>query len=388
MENKNLSRTNAQEPCYDKRNKKILITGAGGFVGKNLTATLLQKGYTDLYLYDRDSTESELERYCADCDFVFHLAGVNRPVDTKEFYEGNTDFSAKLLETLKKAGNCCPVIVSSSIQALLDNDYGKSKKMGEDLFLANGFNPAYIVRLYGVFGKWSRPNYNTVVATFCHNVAHGLPLQINDPDRELTLCYIDDVVAKFVDIMENTADYKEGFFEIDTLHKITLGRLAKTIESFGRNRDTLVMPNLNGLMEQRLYGTYLSYLDTDNFSYKLKKNEDNRGWLAEFIKSESFGQIFISTTKPGITRGDHWHHTKVEKFFVIKGKATISFRHMITNDIIRYDVCGDEPTVVDIPVGYTHNITNTSDEEMICLFWSNQIFDPQNPDTYYTKVDL
>ena len=370
------------------KDKKILITGARGFVGKNLTATLLQRGYTNLYLFDREDCLETLDKYCADCDFVFHLAGVNRPQNTSEFYEGNTDFSAKLLETLKKHNNSCGVIVSSSIQALLDNDYGKSKKMGEDLFLNNGLNPAYIVRLYGVFGKWSKPNYNTVVATFCYNVAHGLPLQINDPGYELTLCYIDDVIAKFVDIFENEADYTAGFFEIDTLHKITLGRLAATIESFGKNRETLVMPSLNGLLEQRLYGTYLSYLENNDFSYPLKKNEDNRGWLAEFIKSESFGQIFISTTKPGITRGDHWHHTKVEKFFVIKGKAIISFRHMITNEIIRYEVCGDNPTVVDIPVGYTHNITNTGDEEMICLFWSNQIFDPQNPDTYYTKVDL
>ena len=370
------------------KNKKILITGAGGFVGKNLTATLLQAGYTNLYLYDRENTLEDLDKFCADCDFVFHLAGVNRPQNTSEFYEGNTDFSAKLLEMLKKHNNSCGVVVSSSIQALLDNDYGKSKKMGEELFLNNGLNPAYIVRLYGVFGKWSRPNYNTVVATFCHNVAHGLPLQINDPSYELTLCYIDDVVAKFIDIFENEAEYSAGFFEIDTLHKITLGKLAKTIQSFGENRKTLVMPSLNGLLEQRLYGTYLSYLDEDNFAYPLKKNEDNRGWLAEFIKNESFGQIFISTTKPGITRGDHWHHTKVEKFLVIKGKATISFRHMITNEILRYEVCGDTPTVVDIPVGYTHNITNTGDEEMICLFWSSEIFNPEKPDTYYTKVDM
>ena len=367
---------------------KILITGAGGFVGKNLTATLLQKGYTNLYLFDREDTLDTLDKYCTDCEFVFHLAGVNRPQSTSEFYKGNTDFSKKLLDTLKAHGNGCPVVVTSSVQALLDNDYGKSKKMGEDLFLENGVNPAYIVRLYGVFGKWSRPNYNTVVATFCYNVSHGLPLQINDPDHELTLCYIDDVVAKFVDIMENADDYKPGFFEIDTLHKITLGKLAQTIRRFGENRNTLVMPDLNGLLEQRLYGTYLSYLDNNDFAYPLKKNEDNRGWLAEFIKSEHFGQIFISTTKPGITRGDHWHHTKVEKFLVIRGKATISFRHMITNEITRYEVCGDNPTVVDIPVGYTHNITNTGDDEMICLFWANQIFDPKNPDTYYTKVDL
>ncbi|MBQ3008859.1 MAG: NAD-dependent epimerase/dehydratase family protein [Oscillospiraceae bacterium] len=367
--------------------KKILITGATGFIGKNLTATLLQKGYTNLYLFDRENTQEQLEEFCTDADFVFHLAGVNRPQDTKEFYEGNTDFSKTLLDTLAAKGNKAPVVVSSSIQALLDNDYGKSKKMGEELFMANGANPAFIVRLYGVFGKWSRPNYNTVVATFMHNVAHGLPLQINDPDKELTLCYIDDVIAKFIDILENTQDYKPGFFEIDTLHKITLGKLAEKITAFGKNRETLVMPSLNTLLDQRLYGTYLSYLDTDNFSYKLKKNEDNRGWLAEFIRSESFGQIFISTTKPGITRGDHWHHTKVEKFFVISGKAEISFRHMITDDIIRYTVEGDTPTVVDIPVGYTHNIKNIGDTEVICLFWSSQLFDPQNPDTYYTKVD-
>ena len=368
--------------------KKILITGATGFIGKNLTATLLQKGYTDLYLYDRENTPEQLAEYCTDADFVFHLAGVNRPQDTKEFYEGNTDFSATLLKTLREKGNTAPVVVSSSIQALLDNDYGKSKKMGEELFLANGHNPAYIVRLYGVFGKWSRPNYNTVVATFMHNVAHGLPLQINDPDKELTLCYIDDVIAKFMDILENTADYQPGFFEIDTLHRITLGKLAEKITNIGKNRETLVMPSLNTLLDQRLYGTYLSYLDGDKFAYQLKKNEDNRGWLAEFIKSESFGQIFVSTTKPGITRGDHWHHTKVEKFFVLAGKAEISFRHMITNEIIRYTVEGNTPTVVDIPVGYTHNIKNIGDTEVICLFWSSEIFNPEKPDTYYTKVDL
>ncbi len=369
------------------KDKKILITGANGFVGKNLTASLLQKGFCNLYLFDRQDSLETLEKYCRDCDFVFHLAGVNRPQSTAEFYKGNTDFSMILLNTLKNCNNRCPVVLSSSVQAVLDNDYGKSKKMGEDLFLKNGFNPAYIVRLYGVFGKWSKPNYNTVVATFCYNTAHGLPLQINDPNYELTLCYIDDVVAKFIDILEKTDEYAPGFFEIDTLHKITLGKLASTITAFGKNRQDLIMPSLNSLLEKRLYGTYLSYLENNNFAYPLKKNEDNRGWLAEFIKSESFGQIFISTTKPGITRGDHWHHTKVEKFLVIKGSAEISFRHMVTNEIIRYEVCGENPTVVDIPVGYTHNIKNTGTDDMICLFWSSEIFNPEKPDTYYTKVD-
>ncbi len=367
-------------------NKKILITGANGFIGKNLTVHLKQAGYTNLYLYDRDSTQRDLERYCADCDFVFHLAGVNRPLDPQEFYSGNTDFSALLIDALKKRGNHCPVVVSSSIQAQLDNDYGKSKKMGEDLFLNNENNKAFIFRLYGVFGKWSKPNYNTVVATFMYNVIHDLPVTISDENHMLTLCYIDDVLAKFVSLMENSDKHRTGFYHIDTLHNITLGELYNTICRFKESRETLVMPALDSLLKQRLYGTFLSYLDRDKFSYKLKKNEDNRGFLSEFIKSNEMGQIFISTTKPGITRGNHWHHTKVEKFFVISGKAQISLRHMVSGETVSYTVSGDEPTVVDIPVGYTHNIKNIGDEKMICLFWSSRIFDPENPDTYYTEV--
>lgn len=367
-------------------NTKILITGAGGFIGKNLVAHLLQSGFTNLYLYDRDNTVQELTSYCKDCQFVFHLAGVNRPTDKQEFYQGNTDFSRLLLDILKSCGNTCPVVVSSSIQAEKDNDYGKSKKLGEDLFLQNSFNPACIFRLYGVFGKWSRPNYNTVVATFCYNVSHGLPLVISDPDAELTLCYIDDIIAKFVSLLQQKDNLETGFYHIDTLHKITLGNLAKTITSFGENRHTLVMPSLFSLFEQRLYGTYLSYLDSDSFDYPLKKNEDNRGWLAEFIKSESFGQIFISTTKPGITRGNHWHHTKVEKFFVIKGRAQIAFRNIATDEKICYTVEGENPCVVDIPVGWTHYIKNIGDEELITLFWVSQMFNPELPDTYYKEV--
>ena len=367
-------------------NKKILITGANGFIGKNLTVHLKQVGYTNLYLYDRDSTQRDLEKYCADCDFVFHLAGVNRPLDPQEFYSGNTDFSAILIDTLKKRGNRCPVVVSSSIQAQLDNDYGKSKKMGEDLFLNNENNKAFIFRLYGVFGKWSKPNYNTVVATFMYNVIHDLPVTISDENHMLTMCYIDDVLAKFVSLMENSDKYRTGFYHIDTLHTITLGKLYNTICRFKESRENLVMPALDSLLKQRLYGTFLSYLDRDKFSYKLKKNEDNRGFLSEFIKSKEMGQIFISTTKPGITRGNHWHHTKVEKFFVISGKAQISLRHMVSGETVSYTVSGDEPTVVDIPVGYTHNIKNIGDEKMICLFWSSRIFDPENPDTYYTEV--
>ncbi|MBQ3393883.1 MAG: NAD-dependent epimerase/dehydratase family protein [Oscillospiraceae bacterium] len=368
------------------KNGKILITGAKGFIGKNLTVSLLRKGYTDLLLYDVDSTPEDLDRYCRDCDFVFHLAGVNRPQKTEEFYEGNTDFSARLISMLEKHENHCPVVVSSSIQAELDNDYGKSKKRGEELFANSINNPAYIFRLYGVFGKWSRPNYNTVVATFMHNVIHDLPVTISDREKVLTLCHIDDVVAKFISMMENSDDYGTGYYHIDTLHNISLGELYDLICSFKKSREDLVMPSLDTLLKQRLYGMFLSYLDTDKFSYLLEKKEDNRGFLAEFIKSEAMGQIFVSTTKPGITRGNHWHHTKVEKFFVIKGHGLISFRHLITGETVSYEVWGDKPEVVDIPVGYTHNIKNIGNDEMICLFWSSQIFDPRAPDTYYEEV--
>lgn len=367
-------------------NKKILITGANGFIGKNLTAHLLQSGYTNLYLYDKISTEQDLNRFCLDCDFVFHLAGVNRPTDTKDFYEGNTDFSKVLLDTLEKNNNHCPVVVTSSVQAALQNDYGKSKKLGEDLFFRSEHNPAIIFRLYGVFGKWSKPNYNTVVATFCYNAAHGLPLQVNDPSYELTLCYIDDILAEFTCILENPEEFETGFYQIGTLHQTTLGNLAKTISGFAQNRSTLIMPSMSTLFEKRLYGTYLSYLERDEFSYHLTKNEDNRGWLAEFIKSESFGQIFISTSKPGVVRGNHWHHTKVEKFFVISGKAEIVFRNVSEREKYVYTVDGDNPVVVDIPVGYTHYIKNIGEEDLITLFWSNQLFDKENPDTYYNEV--
>lgn len=368
------------------KNKKILITGAGGFIGKNLTAHLTQLGYENLYLCDKETSPADLEKWRSDCDFVFHLAGVNRPKDAREFYRGNTDFSATLLENLKKRGNHCPVVVTSSVQARLDNDYGKSKKMGEELFLANRDNKAFIFRLYGVFGKWSKPNYNTVVATFMYNVAHDLPVNISDENHLLTLCYIDDVLDKFVYVMENSANLDSGFMQVDTLHQITLGELYKTICRFKKSREDLVMPALDSLLKQRLYGTFLSFLDTDKLSYKLEKKRDNRGFLAEFIKSREMGQIFISTTLPGIARGNHWHHTKVEKFFVISGKARINFRNMTTGEKFSYEVDGDEPTVVDIPVGCTHNIENIGDEKMICLFWSSRIFDPQNPDTYYTEV--
>ncbi len=368
------------------KNRKILITGANGFIGKNLTANLIQKGYTNLFLFDRNSSSEDFEDYCKEAEFIFHLAGVNRPIDIKEFYDGNTDFSKTLIGTLNKYNNKAPIVISSSIQAELDNDYGKSKKLGEDLFLENKENESFIFRLYGVFGKWSQPNYNTVVATFMHNIINDIPVSISDENHLLKLCYIDDVVEKFISVLENTSEYKAGFLEIDTHHNITLGSLYNIISKFNQSRKDLIMPSLDSLLMRRLYGTFLSFLPKDGFSYPLVKNTDNRGWLSEFIKSEALGQIFISTTKPGITRGNHWHNTKVEKFFVIKGSADIKFRNVLTDEIISYPVNSENPTVVDIPVGYTHLITNGGEDDMICLFWSSEIFNPEKPDTYYLEV--
>ncbi len=368
------------------KDKKILITGSNGFIGKNLTANLIQKGYTNLYLFDRNSSSEDLDNFCKNADFVFHLAGVNRPLNNQEFYDGNTDFSKTLIETLKKHNNKAPIIISSSIQAEMDNDYGKSKKLGEDLFLENNENPSFIFRLYGVFGKWSKPNYNTVVATFMHNIINDIEVKISDETHLLKLCYIDDVVDKFIAILENTNNYKAGFLELDTHHNITLGSLYNIILQFKKSRENLVMPSLDSLLMKRLYGTFLSFLPKDGFSYHLKKNTDDRGWLSEFIKSENFGQIFISTTKPGITRGNHWHNTKVEKFFVIKGTGEIAFRNVLDDEILYYTVKGENPEVIDIPVGYTHYIKNIGDDELICLFWSSEIFNPEKPDTYYLEI--
>lgn len=368
---------------------KILVTGSKGFVGRNLVAELKNKGYTDIFEFDRDSDKSLLDKYAKECEFVFHLAGVNRPKNEEEFMEGNFGFTSELLELLKKHNNKAPILITSSIQAEKDNPYGRSKKAGEDLVFAYGKETGVkvlVYRLLNLFGKWCRPNYNSVVATFCHNIARNLEIQINDPNTELTLCYIDDVVNEFISALNGKETRDGDFCKVSKTYKIKLRELAEKIYSFKNNRETLVMPSLENEFDRALYGTYLSYLPKDEFSYKLKKNEDNRGWLAEFIKSESFGQIFISKTKPGITRGNHWHHTKAEKFLVIQGEAIIRFRNIDSDEVIEYKVSGEKPEVVDIPTGYTHSIENIGKEDIITLFWASEIFNPEKPDTYYLEV--
>jgi UDP-2-acetamido-2,6-beta-L-arabino-hexul-4-ose reductase len=370
--------------------KTILITGAEGFIGKNLRAHLGQRKDLSVIGYDVGNTLSDLEAGLAQAEFVFHLAGVNRPKDPAEFDSGNRGLTEDIVSILKKNGKAVPLLVSSSIQAALDNPYGKSKHGAENSAFEYGARtgaPVYVFRLPNVFGKWCRPNYNSVVATWCHNTANGLPIQMNDPRTELSLVYVDDVASSFVRALDGgmQAD-SDGFCRVPVTYKRTLAQLASSLDSFAQSRKTLVMPALSDAFERRLYCTWLSYLPTDGFAYPLELKRDDRGSLAEFIKSQAFGQVFVSKTKPGITRGNHWHHTKVEKFLVLSGKAIIRFRKIDSQETLEYPVDGDAPRVVDIPVGYTHSITNVGETELITIFWADEIFDPQSPDTYFLEV--
>lgn len=368
---------------------KILITGANGFVGKNLTAELRNRGYSQLYLYDIDTQPGLLDAYTRDCEFVFHLAGVNRPEKTEDFLTGNFGFTSTLLEKLKQNGNKAPVLITSSIQALLDNPYGISKKAGEDLIRQYGTEngvKTYIYRLPNVFGKWCRPNYNSAVATFCHNIAHDLPIRVNDPSVQMTLVYIDDVVAEFCHAMEDKPYMQDGFCSVKEQYKVLLGDIARTIESFRDSRANLSVPDMGDPFTKKLYATYLSYLPAGAFSYPLRMHTDLRGSFTEFLKTPERGQVSINISKPGITKGNHWHHTKNEKFLVVSGNGVIRFRKIDEEKVCEYFVSGDKLEVVDIPVGYTHNIENLGPGDMVTVMWACEPFDPQNPDTYFEQV--
>lgn len=368
---------------------KVLVTGSRGFIGKNLVTELRNQGYSEILEFNRNSDKALLDSYTKECEFVFHLAGINRPKDEKEFMEGNVEFTSELLELLKKHNNKAPVLISSSIQADRDNPYGISKKMAENLVFTHSTKTgakSLVYRLPNIFGKWCKPNYNSAVATFCYNIARDLDIHINDSKAELTLTYIDDVVISLLAALKGEEIREGDFCCVSKTYKITIGELAEKIYDFRKNRDTLIMPSLEYEFDRALYGTYLSYLAEDNFSYHLKKNEDNRGWLAEFIKSRSMGQIFVSKTYPGISRGNHWHHTKVEKFLVIQGEAVIRFRKIDSEEVIEYIVDGEMPEVLDIPVGYTHSITNIGENDVITLFWASEILNPDKKDTYWEDV--
>ncbi len=368
---------------------KILVTGSGGFVGRNLVAELKNRKYNDIYEYDINTDPAELDVYTKDCDFVFHLAGVNRPKNETEFMTGNFGFTDTLLNRLKENGNCAPVLISSSIQAELDNPYGKSKKAGEDRMFSYSEetgNKVYVYRLPNVFGKWCRPNYNSAVATFCNNIAAGLPIKVNDASVVMNLVYIDDVVKEFINALEGRANIVGKFGTVPVVHTTTLGHIVEIITSFKENRRGLELPKLDDELERKLYSTYLSYLPEDDFSYPLDMHVDERGSFTEFIRTPDRGQVSVNISHPGITKGNHWHHSKNEKFLVVKGKGCISFRKYGTDKVIDYHVNGDKLTVVDIPTGYTHCITNEGDEDMVTVMWANEAFDPDKPDTYYEPV--
>jgi len=369
--------------------KTVLITGAAGFIGKNLVAALKRRDDVRLILFDVNTDPAVLDAGLAEADLIYHLAGVNRPKDESEFMTGNAGLTERMLARLAELGRTPTFILSSSAQAALDNPYGKSKKAAEDAVLK--FNnktkaPVCVYRLPGVFGKWSRPDYNTVVATFCHNLAHGLDITVNDPNREMELVYIDDVVAAFLRHLDGAPDPADQRYTVGRTFRVTLGELADRIRRLHAIRETLTVPDLSDDLMKCLHATYLSFLPDDGFGYPVKRITDNRGWLFELIKSEPFGQIFVSKTFPGVTRGNHYHDTKVEKFCVIQGQGLIRFRRIDSDQVLEYPVDDRAIKVVDIPPGYTHSIENIGEGEMICLFWANQIFAPERPDTYFDPV--
>lgn len=373
-----------------KKMKKVLVTGAKGFIGKNLVLELKNRKTFEVFECDVDTTEEQLAQFAKECEFVFHLAGVNRPQRTEEFMEGNYGFTTKLLEILQKNGNVSPILMSSSIQAKLDNDYGKSKKAGEDYILDYGSNNSiatYVFRLPNVYGKWCRPNYNSAIATFCNNIARGLEIKVNDRSTLLTVVYIDDVVNAFIDAADGiVARDDDGYCKVSIEDKITLGEIVDTLYSFKDSRKTLSVANMNRGVIKKLYSTYLSYLPEDEFAYDLRMNADARGSFTEFLRTDGQGQVSINISKPHIVKGNHWHHTKNEKFLVVKGTGVIRFRKIGTDKVIEYPVSGDKLQVVDIPCGYTHNIENVGDDDMVTVMWANEPFDKDRPDTFYEEV--
>ncbi|MEG1559597.1 MAG: capsular polysaccharide biosynthesis protein CapF [Clostridia bacterium] len=390
---------------------KILVTGSKGFVGKNFCATLnnikdgKDKSYTlesnlTIYEYDLDTDPSLLDEFCRDCDFVFHLAGVNRPKDQSEFMTGNFGFTSTLLNTLKEHKNKAPVLITSSIQAALDNPYGQSKKAGEDLMLTYSKEtgaPIFIYRFPNVFGKWCRPNYNSAVATFCNNIANDIPITVNDRSINMTLVYIDDVIAELIAALKGEANKVGEYFKIPVEYKATLGEIVDLLYSFKASRTVegsgkLSIPNMRDGFSKKLYATYLSYLPTDAFAYDLKMNCDMRGSFTEIIRTIDRGQFSVNVSRPGITKGNHWHNTKNEKFVVVSGKGVIRFRKIGIDEngekhpVIEYFVDGEHIKVVDIPTGYTHNIENLGEHDMVTFMWCNECFDPEKPDTFFEEV--
>ena len=383
----------------------ILVTGAEGFVGKNLCAALKNirdnKDRTrnikieEIFEYDIDTEKNLLDGFCEKADFVFNLAGVNRPKDNAEFMEGNFGFASDLLNTLKKHNNKCPVMLSSSVQATLigryDNDYGRSKKAGEELFFKYAEETGVKVLVYrfpNLFGKWCRPNYNSAAATFCHNTANDLPITVNDRNTELELVYIDDLVAEMLAALEDREHRNGRYCAVPVSHRATLGEIADLLEQFKNQPKTLLMPEIpDGSFAKKLYSTYLSYLPKEKVSFPLKMNIDERGSFTELLKTANCGQFSVNISKPGITKGQHWHNTKWEFFIVVSGHGLIEERKIGSDEVLRFEVSGNNIEAVHMLPGYTHNIINLSDtEDLVTLMWANEQFDPNHPDTFFEKV--
>ncbi len=382
---------------------KILITGAKGFIGKNLVSQLRNIGEgkannykisgkeLTIFEYDVDSDIQELDTYCKEADFVFHLAGVNRPKDSSEFMLGNYGFTSQLLNALKRHENRCPVMLSSSIQATLDNPYGESKRAGEQLIFDYAKETGAKVLVYrfpNVFGKWCRPNYNSVIATFCNNIANDLPIQINDASVKLNLVYIDDVVDELIAALCGDEHYEDKFCSVKPIYTITLGEIVDLLSSFKNMQQDLDIPNVKDGFSKKLYSTYLSYLSPEKFRYPLRMNIDNRGSFTEIMRSSISGQFSVNISKPGITKGEHWHQSKNEKFVVVSGKGLIQMRKIESDEIFNFYVSGEKIEVVEMVPGYTHNIINLSDtEDLITFMWCNECFDVNRPDTFFEKVN-
>lgn len=367
----------------------ILVTGANGFIAKNLIAELKNKNFGTIFEFSRDTDPTLLDEYCRETDFVFHLAGINRPKDQSEYMDGNYGFTTLLLDTLKKYENRCPIMISSSIQADLDNPYGLSKRASEELLFEHSKATGAKVLIYrypNVFGKWCKPNYNSAVATFCYNIAHDLPITINNPNVGMRLVYIDDVIEELLNALNGNENAVGQYCEVPIVHSILLGEISEIIYSFKKSRVERTIPDMSDAVTKKLYSTYLSYLPKDQFSYELKMNVDHRGSFTEFVKTPDRGQVSINISKPGITKGNHWHHTKNEKFLVVSGIGVIRFRKIDSNEVLEYFVSGEKMEVVDIPTGYTHNIENLGQVDMVTVMWANEHFDPAKPDTYYLEV--
>jgi UDP-2-acetamido-2,6-beta-L-arabino-hexul-4-ose reductase len=368
---------------------KILVTGSNGFIAKNLIAQLSTMDDIEVLKIDKNHTDNELSSKVLEADFIYHLAGINRPKNTDEFYEGNSSFTKQIVKILENHDKSTPILMSSSIQVTQDNDYGKSKLEAENIlakYTLNQDTVSYIYRLPNVFGKYSKPNYNSVIATWCYNICRDLPIEISDKNVELTLVYVDDVVDSFIKHIYDNATQGVLYPNISPAYKKTLGEINELLIEFKENRQTLLIPRVGRGFERALYATFLSYLPIDKFSYSLKGYQDERGAFYEFVKTMDSGQFSVSTTAPGVTRGNHFHHTKNEKFLVVKGKASIKFRKIDSDEVIEYIVSDKTMEVVEMIPGYTHNITNIGDEEMILLLWANEIFEQEKPDTYFLEV--